>query len=87
LASIFVLTSAASPLTGLLPDTYVVDIAMLRCEGHSRNLPLFSHDPRVNLEGMHCVICFRRVMDVFDHNRVVFLHAVQLGLQPASYSL
>ncbi|EMS62194.1 hypothetical protein TRIUR3_14364 [Triticum urartu] len=30
--SIFVLTSAATPMTGLLPNTYVVDIAMPCCE-------------------------------------------------------
>lgn len=74
-------------MTGLLPNTYVVDIAMPCCEDYPRDVPLFPHVPRVNLEIMHRAICFHNVMDVFDHNCVVFLHAFQLGLQSTSYTL
>jgi hypothetical protein len=83
----FMLTSAAAPMTGLLPNAAVVDIAMLCREGHPRNLPLFAHAPRVNLESIHRVLCFHHLMDVFDHNRAVFEPAVQFGLQSSSYSL
>jgi hypothetical protein len=65
----------------------MVDIAMLCCEGHSRIVPFFSPLPGVSLESMCCIFCFHHVMDVFDNNITVILHALQRGLQSASYPL
>lgn len=81
------LTSVAISTTGLFPHTYLVDIAMLCCEGYSRILPFFPHCPGVGLGSMCCIFCFHHVMDVFDNNITVILYALQPGLQSASYPL
>lgn len=70
--------------TGLLPHSYMVDSAMLCREGHPRILPLLPHLPGVSLESLRCIFRFDHVMDVFDDDHTVVLHALQLGLQSAS---
>jgi hypothetical protein len=85
IASLF--TSVVTPITGLLPHTYMLDSTVLCCEGHPGTHPVFPPLPGISLESIHCIICFHHVMDVFVYNFVVLLHALQLGLQPASYPL
>jgi hypothetical protein len=83
----FLLTSVANPATGLLPHSYMVDSAVLCCEGHPGILPLLPHLAGINLESLRCIFRFHHVMDVLDDDHIVVLHALQLGLQSASYPL